>query len=521
MRAGSAVPRPERYAMSLRFRSIILAAILAATAIWFPSSDVGAAPRTPPFGSAIDAYQSYVGQSTCDPTPKPGVVDFRNLVLATYPGTGDYGISRDCNVGGQSEHKEGRAWDWAVNAFDGAQKAQADDLINWLLANDNWGNAHAMMRRLGIMYIIFNQQIFSAYRTSEGWRPYTGSNPHTDHVHFSFGWPGAWAQTTWWTGALDGIAPYPGFRGGAYVASGQLEPGGASEILTGAGSGGGPHVRALRKDGSEVASFYAYNPGFGGGVHVAAPDWDANGSVDIATGAGPGGGPHVRILNSAGTAELAGFFAYDPAFTGGVNVAAGGFDGDAPMEVATGAGPGGGPHVRIFGRGASGGVEEQQGFFAYDPAFSGGVSVAGCNVDGIPGDELVTGAGPGGGPHVRIFHVTPRVSVEEMAGFFAYTPGFRGGVNVACADVDDDGKGEIITMPGPGGGPHVRILGYQGPGQVVEKYAFFATSIDMSAGLNPAAGLIVSGQGMKILAGFGPNSDTRVVLREPNGAVVP
>ncbi len=34
-------------------------------------------------------------------------------------------------------------------------------------------------------YIIWNGRIKSFNRRSEGWRPYTGSNPHTKHLHLS------------------------------------------------------------------------------------------------------------------------------------------------------------------------------------------------------------------------------------------------------------------------------------------------------------------------------------------------
>ena len=93
-----------------------------------------AAPAVPTFNSPPEGYASYVGQSTCDPDPKAGVVDFRNLLLATYPTTSSLGISRDCSVGGQSEHKEGRAFDWGVSAS--TQGQIASDLLNWLLARD-------------------------------------------------------------------------------------------------------------------------------------------------------------------------------------------------------------------------------------------------------------------------------------------------------------------------------------------------------------------------------------------------
>ena len=154
-------------------------------------------PKTPGFGAPVDAYASYVGQSTCDPTAKPGVVAFRDMVLATYPCTTSGGITRACSIGGTSEHKEGRAWDWMIQVGNPA----ADAFLGWLLKTDAQGNTHAMARRLGIMYIVWNKQMWRAYKASSGWLPYTGSNPHTDHVHFSFSWAGAKKQTTFWTSA--------------------------------------------------------------------------------------------------------------------------------------------------------------------------------------------------------------------------------------------------------------------------------------------------------------------------------
>jgi hypothetical protein len=84
-------------------------------------------PNIPDFNRPPEGYAQYDGQSTCSPSAKPGVDDFMDLVLAAYPSTGNLGISRDCGIGGTSEHKEGRAWDWAVSAY--SQSAIADNLL--------------------------------------------------------------------------------------------------------------------------------------------------------------------------------------------------------------------------------------------------------------------------------------------------------------------------------------------------------------------------------------------------------
>lgn len=165
-------------------------------------------PATPGFAAAIDGFASYDPQDTCSPTAKPGVVGFKDFILATYPTTGNSGITRACNIGGTSEHKEGRAWDWTANYYNAAQQDIADTVIAWLLKGDEHGNACALARRTGTMYLIWNKQIWAAYRSpngscaSAGWKAYTGTNPHTDHVHISFSWAGANKETTWWTSPL-------------------------------------------------------------------------------------------------------------------------------------------------------------------------------------------------------------------------------------------------------------------------------------------------------------------------------
>jgi len=161
-------------------------------------------------GAAIEGFAAYEGQTTCSPDPKPGTVALRNLLLARYPSTTSLGISRGCGVGGQSEHKEGRAFDWGASAGDPKDVAAVHDFFAHLFAADSSGNPDALVRRMGIMYVIWDHQIWSAYRAGEGWRPYSGANPHTDHVHISLSWAGARAQTSYWSGTVvEGLSATP------------------------------------------------------------------------------------------------------------------------------------------------------------------------------------------------------------------------------------------------------------------------------------------------------------------------
>ena len=245
----------------------------------------------------------------------------------------------------------------------------------------------------------------------------------------------------------------PPFTGGVLVAAGDVTGDGYTDIVTGAGPGGGPHVRVFDGKSGQIAwEFMAYDPAFRGGCAVALGDVTGDGRLDVITGAGPGGGPHVKVFDGTSGAEVRSFFAFDPGFLGGVSVAAGDIDGDGFTEIVTGAGPGGGPHVKVFD-GRTG--ELRQSLFAYADDFRGGVNVSVGDVTGDGTLDLVTGAGPGGGPHVKVFDGKTRL---ETASLFAYAPEFRGGVYVAAADVTGDGVADLLTGAGAGGGPHVRLI---------------------------------------------------------------
>lgn len=173
---------------------LLLAPTLPATAASGPPAPV----RLP---AASEGWAAYVPQTSCDPVAKPGVRKFRDLMLGYYKRGTAGGIIRGCTVG-TSEHSDGRAYDWMLDSTDTAERATATRALAWLLAPGADGTRAVMARRLGIMYIIWNGKIWSSYRSAEGWRTYTGSNPHRDHIHTSFTWEGAMGRTSFWTGRV-------------------------------------------------------------------------------------------------------------------------------------------------------------------------------------------------------------------------------------------------------------------------------------------------------------------------------
>jgi hypothetical protein len=184
---------------------------------------------------------------------------------------------------------------------------------------------------------------------------------------------------------------------------------------------------------------------------VAAGDVNGDGYEDVIVAAGRGT-PHVRVFSGFNGAQLASFLAYDPAFRGGVRVAAADFNLDGRAEIITAAGPGGGPHVRIFGGTGNPFVGAiSNSFFAFDSSFHGGVFVAAgdINGDGVP--DVVAGADADAsfGPHVTA--ISGKTGAFLLS-FLAYSASFRGGARVAVADVTGDGIADVITAAGPAPG---------------------------------------------------------------------
>lgn len=166
---------------------------------------------TPPSAAqqqAIEGYRYDQTGTACSGGPTPGATALKEELARRYAGRGEIYNCRPVRGGSRlSLHGEGRAVDWYRNANDPAQAAEAQRIIDWLLGTDAQGNAHAVARRMGIQEIIWNRRIWSAGRHAEGWRDYTRSNPHTDHLHIGLNRAGAAKQTSFWTAAATPPGP--------------------------------------------------------------------------------------------------------------------------------------------------------------------------------------------------------------------------------------------------------------------------------------------------------------------------
>lgn len=253
------------------------------------------------------------------------------------------------------------------------------------------------------------------------------------------------------------------FRGGVHVTTADVTNDLVPDVITAPGPGGGPVIRVWNgATGAMVREFNAYDPAFRGGVWLATARVVPT-SIQIITGAGPGGGPHVKLFDGPTGAEVGSFFAFDAEFRGGITVA--GTDGQTihfgsiPGQVIVGAGVGGFPIVRTF----SGAVGTPvSAFYAYDPSFRGGVNVATGSFIGF--NDIATAPMSAGGPVVRIFSnpTTASLPHELRKEFLAYTPAFTGGVTIGARAFNIGLPATLITGAGYGGGPHVETWSFPG-----------------------------------------------------------
>ena len=224
-----------------------------------------------------------------------------------------------------------------------------------------------------------------------------------------------------------------------------------------------------------------------------------------AVGTDAGGGPLVTITFATGRKIQ--FFAYAESFRGGVRVALGNVDGGTDTELVTGPGAGGGPQVNVWKINVfTGIVTLQSSFFAFsEPSFTGGVYVAAGDTNGNGFDDVIIGAGAGGGPRVQVYagSATGVVTTSTLNDFFAYSSAFTGGVVVAAGQRDAISGDEIITAPASNGGYNIKSFDGNGTGNsptIVDNFFAF-NDITSIGGLSLAAGFLNSGNISDLIVG--------------------
>lgn len=267
------------------------------------------------------------------------------------------------------------------------------------------------------------------------------------------------------------------FYGGLSLATGDINGDGNDEFAV-ATLTGEPRVKIFNAKGELIKEFLAFDKNYRGGINLALGDINNDGNREIIVAA-RAGMPVVRFFNQKGE-RLKEFLAYAKNMTGGVNLASGDLDGDGADELVTGAGLGFSPMVRVFKQ-KNNIIILNNEFAAFDKKLKIGVNVAVANlVGGTRADRMKIVVAPAGNatPQVKIFARDGKM----LNNFFAYDKRFKGGVTLADGDINQDGFDEIVTGVGPGGAPHVRTFTAKG----VMLNSFYAYDAGYGSGVSTA-----------------------------------
>jgi FG-GAP-like repeat/PAP2 superfamily/FG-GAP repeat len=240
-------------------------------------------------------------------------------------------------------------------------------------------------------------------------------------------------------------------------------PAGVRLVALGADQGARPRLQVIECDSGHVRwDFYAFNPAFKGGVRVAVGDVTGDGQDDIIAATGPGVAPIVKVFDGNTGLLVKRFLAVAPAITS--------------------------PGIPFFSSQA--GTRPPTGF-------AGGVTVAAGDVNGDGRAEVITGADAGAGSRVAVYDGR---TGARLGNFLAFESTNRFGVRLATGDLDGDGKAEIIAAPQTGKGNRVRVF----DGQTRLPRATFTTPpAPIKGGLYVATGDVDGDGQAEIIVGDG------------------
>ncbi len=249
------------------------------------------------------------------------------------------------------------------------------------------------------------------------------------------------------------IVPFQGYAGALRTAVGDVTGDGVPDIAVVTGVGAVPSVKVLNGvSGGVIYSFLAYDKNYAGGMSVAMGDINGDGFSDIIVGTITSSS-HVKIFSGRDLTLLKSYYAFGAAYAGGVNLAAGDFTGDGKADVIVGAATNSSRVVVQDVQGvATGAFTNVKSFYAFaNTTIPGGVFVSAADLNGDGRVDILAGSGNGATPQMRTFtgpNATPGLTINMNGNYLR-------GVRVTIGDLNNDGLLDLIGGAGPGYQPVV------------------------------------------------------------------
>ncbi len=205
-----------------------------------------------------------------------------------------------------------------------------------------------------------------------------------------------------------------------------------------------------------------------------------------------GQGPLVKVLNGKSGGTLA---SYSTTFKAGVSVALGDVNGDGRADLVVGSGPGAPARVRVYDAKTHALLETLSPF----GTFAGGVTVAAADVNRDGKADVIVGTGPGTKAQIAVYSGATSTLLETLSPF---SPSFTGGISVAAGDLNGDGRADVVAGTGAGTATVIRAFSGATKSRLLS-FAPFATSFTGGVSVSATVGQIVAG------TGTGGNSQVR------------
>lgn len=307
--------------------------------------------------------------------------------------------------------------------------------------------------------------------------------------------PGRKAQVRVWdpAGTLKyTINPFGDFKGGVFVATGDVNNDGRADIICSTANGTTGRVRVysfINNTLTALADFRPFGPNYTGGVQLAVGNVTGDRADEIVVGH-MSGGSQIRVFSQAPGSNATRFFntrtfpAFEAAYKGGVTLAVGNIDktGNTPLdpynynyeEIIVGKAKES-PLLSIFDAQAPT-VTTRASYFAFDPNVprprgEAGIDVFAGSTDGVRGVEIYTVLRQTA--TVRIFDGQTGVPFGDFT--IPYPITYTRSVNFAIFDRDDDFLGINLISD-------LHVVGAQGPYEQVP--IVYPGKVNSPAGFN-------------------------------------